>query len=421
MNHFTRIAVLFCLLVTAGLGRCSAQEWTRFRGPNGTGISTAKTIPTQWSETNYNWKTALPGAGHSSPVLWGDKVFVTAADSATKKITEVCVNAATGKILWQESFPFALHDKNDHNTFASGTPAVDEHRVYFCWNDPAHYLLVAMTHDGNKVWEHDLGPYVSQHGGGNSPVVYNDEVILGNEQDGDGFIIAVDSATGKTRWQTPRKSTEAIYSTPCVFDPHGDHPLLIFLSHLNGVSALNPGTGAIEWEVPHVFDKRVVASPVIAAGLIIGACGSGGGGNYVAAVRPGDPAKQTQPAIAYRITHSSPYVPTSVCVENRLFLWSDGGIVSCVDASTGEIRWQERVGGNYFSSPVWVDGRLFGISTRGEVVVLDAGDKFQVLARNSLNEATESTPAIAQGRMYIHTLNHLVSVGGGKTGVPPIP
>src|SRR5262249_50070552 len=141
-------------------------------------------------------------------------------------------------------------------------------------------------------------------------------------------------------------------------------------------------------------------------GLIVGACGSGGGGNYVAAVPPGDTATQTKPTIAYKITHSASYVPTSICVSNRLFLWSDGAIATCADGTTGGINWQERVNGNFFSSPVCVDGRLFGISTRGEVVVLDAGDKFQVLARNQLGEATESTPAVALGRMFIHTLGH---------------
>ncbi len=413
MHNLARFLAALLFLSTA-LREASAQEWTRFRGPNGAGTSTAKTIPTKWNESDINWKTPLPGSGHSSPVLWGDKVFVTSADEKAKQVVELCVNATDGKILWQQGFDFAPHSKNGKNTFASGTPAVDEHRVYFCWNEPTRYMLVALTHDGKKVWEIDLGPYASQHGGGNSPIVYKDMVVLGNEQDGPSFVIAVDSATGKTRWKTPRKTAEAVYSTPCVFDPKGDKPSLIFTSHEHGVSALDPETGAVQWELPNVFDKRVVSSPVIAGKLIIGACGSGGGGNYVAAVKPPEAGITNKPTVAYKISRSAPYVPTSVCMENRLFLWSDGGIASCVDASSGEVRWQERVGGDYYSSPVWVDGRIFGISTRGEVVVLAATDKFEILARNTLGEATESTPAIAHGRMYIHTVHHLVSVGGAK-------
>jgi outer membrane protein assembly factor BamB len=149
---------------------------------------------------------------------------------------------------------------------------------------------------------------------------------------------------------------------------------------------------------------------VLAAGLIIGACGSGGGGNYLVAVRPGGAAKK--PELAYTIRKSAPYVPTSVCVGDRLFLWSDGGIVSCVEAASGEVKWQDRVGGNFFSSPLWVDSRLFCVSTKGEVVVVGASDRFEVLARNPLGEVTHSTPAVAGGRMYIHTTKSLISVGG---------
>jgi outer membrane protein assembly factor BamB len=185
---------------------------------------------------------------------------------------------------------------------------------------------------------------------------------------------------------------------------------LIFTSHTHGVAALDPDSGRVLWELADLFDKRVVSSPVLAAGLIVGACGSGGGGNYLVAVRPGGPEKK--PEVAYTVRKSAPYVPTSVCVGERLFLWSDGGIVSCVQAASGEMKWQERVGGNYFSSPVWVDGRLFCVSTKGEVVVVDASDRFQVLARNPLGEVTHSTPAVAGGRMYIHTTKSLISVGG---------
>jgi outer membrane protein assembly factor BamB len=241
-------------------------------------------------------------------------------------------------------------------------------------------------------------------------------VILANEQDGDSFLIAVDAATGKTRWQTARKSVETAYSTPCVYAPKDGKPALIFNSEGHGISAIDPGTGTVVWEYANAFDKRSVSSPVVAGDLIIGSCGSGGGGNFVVAVRPGDPAKNRKPELAYSLKRSASYVPTSVFVGGRLFVWSDAGIVSCLDAATGEVKWQERAGGNFFSSPVWVDGRLFGVSTRGEVVVVEASDRFQVLARNQLGEQTHSTPAVADGRMYIHTVKHLFSIGGSKVG-----
>jgi hypothetical protein len=395
------------------LVKCSAQEWTRFRGPNGTGISAARTIPTKWGEKDFNWKIELPGAGHSSPVLWGDWIFVTSGDEKTKQVQMICIGARDGKILWQQGFPFTPYSKNGRNTFASGTAAVDKDRVYFCWSDSSHYMLAAFSHEGKKVWDQDLGPYASQHGGGNSPVVWKDQVLLAKEQDGESFLISVEASTGKVRWRTPRKTAEAGYGTPFVSEPNTGKAMLICESHGDGISAIDLDGGAVLWELGDLFDKRVVSSPIMAAGLVIGSCGSGGGGNYVVAVRPGDLTTKAKPQLAYKISHSAPYVPTSVCVGDRLFLWSDGGIVSLVQASSGEVKWQERVGGDYFSSPVWVDGRLFGISTRGEVVVLEASDRFEVLARNNLGEETESTPAVAGGRMYIHTVRHLVSVGGG--------
>ena len=410
--------IFISIFGTAG----NAQEWTRFRGPNGSGVSPAKTIPTIWTEKDINWKAALPGAGHSSPALWGEKVFVTTGDDQGGKFQVLCFGTGDGRMLWQRDFPSKRFPKHNYNTFATSSPATDEHRVYVSWNTPESSALMAFDHAGTLVWKKDLGPYKSQHGGGSSPIVYEDAVILANEQDGGSFLLAVDAATGKTRWQTARKTVETAYSTPCVYAPKDGKAALIFNSEAHGISGIDPITGAVLWEYANAFDKRSVSSPVVAGNLIIGSCGSGGGGNYVVAVRPGDPAKNREPELAYSLKRSAAYVPTSVFAGGRLFVWSDAGIVSCLDAATGEVKWQERAGGNFFSSPVWVDGRLFCVSTRGEVVVVEASDRFQVLARNQLGEQTHSTPAIAGGRMYIHTVKHLVSIGGtraaGATDAP---
>jgi outer membrane protein assembly factor BamB len=157
---------------------CSAQEWTRFRGPNGSGISEAKTIPATWTEKDFNWKVSLPGRGHCSPVLWGTKVFVTTGDNQAGQFEVLCLGATDGRVLWQKAFPFATYPKHDNNSFASSTPAVDGNRVYVCWSVPNRYTLMALTHEGEKVWEKDLGPFVSQHGNGTSPIIYHDNVIL---------------------------------------------------------------------------------------------------------------------------------------------------------------------------------------------------------------------------------------------------
>ncbi len=284
--------------------------------------------------------------------------------------------------------------------------------MYVCWNVPERLTLMALDHAGDIVWDKDLGPFAAQHGGGASPIVCEGQVILANEQRGPSFLIAVDAATGQTRWKTPRKATSASYSTPCLYQPQDGKPALIFASQSHGIYGVEQGSGHVLWELTDAFDKRVVSSPVVAAGLIIGSCGSGGGGNYLVAVRPGVPATSQRADLAYTIRKSAPYVPTSICVGKLLFLWGDDGVVTCVQTASGEVVWQERLGKRFFSSPVCVDGRLFCVSTTGEVVVIAASDQFKLLARNPLGETTHSTPAVAGGRMYIHTTRHLISIGG---------
>ena len=412
MKHFPARCgcILWIVLALPAIG--SGQEWTRFRGPNGSGISAAKTIPSVWTDNDINWKAPLPGPGHSSPVLWGDRVFLTTGDERTNRFWVLCLGIEKGQVLWQEGFPLTPYHRNAFNTVASGSPAVDERRVYVCWSVPGRIVLAAFEHDGRRAWEKDLGPFVSQHGGGASPILYRDKVILANQQDGQSFWIALDAATGETRWKTPRRSAEANYSTPCLYEPGSGKPEVIFTSHSHGISGVDPDTGAVLWELGGVFDKRVVSSPLLADGLVVAACGSGEGGMYLVAVRPGGPAANRKPELAYTVRRAAPYVPTSICVGELLFLWSDDGVVSCLRAATGEVKWQERLGKHFFSSPVCVEDRLFGISTTGEVVVLAASDRFRLLARYALGETTHSTPSVAGGRMYIHTVKHLISIGG---------
>ena len=410
----SRVALILFLIVSIA---AQAQEWTRFRGPNGSGLSDAKTIPTQWSTTDFNWKVALPGVGHSSPVLWGEKVFVTSYDEKVGKFYVLCLNTANGSIRWDKEFALTRSGKHALNSLATSTPAVDADRVYVCRTEPAHITLSALTHGGELVWEKDLGPFDVNHGSGTSPIVHDGMVIFANEQAGESSLIALDARTGTVRWKTPRKSGSGSYSTPCVYQPKQGKAQLVFNSDVYGISGVAPDTGKVLWEFDKAFDKRSVSSPVLAGDFIIGSCGSGGGGNYVVAVRPGDVSTGKKPERGYEVRHSAPYVPTSVCVGDWLYLWSDGGIVSRVNAQTGEVKWQERAGGNFYGSPVCVDGRLFCVSTTGEVVVVAVGEKFEVLARNQLGETTHSTPAVAGGRMYIHTSGQLISVGGK----PPTP
>lgn len=407
-------AWLLCALSLLSLSTSSsAQEWTRFRGPNGTGESEAKTIPASWSDRDYNWKIEVPGIGHSSPVLWGDRLFVLSADPETATRYTLCYDAQTGKKIWEHSFPSQRHQLHKQSSYASGSPTVDAKHVYFAWAAPASITLIAMDHDGKTVWTRDLGPWSSQHGFGTSPILYKDLVILSNSQEvKDGptpacNMQAFDSATGKDRWKTDCNSVNTSYSVPAIFEPKTGAPQLVSTNTGDGIFALDPLTGKRLWSNAF-FDKRTVSSPLVKGDLIFGSTGSGGGGNYLIAAQ----SDGSEPKLAYKIATQAPYVPTSVARGDLLFLMSDGGIATCVDLKSGETHWQKRIGGNYSSSLVRANDKIYCSSMDGEVVVLAADKEFKELGRTSLGEGIRSTPAIADGRMYFRTYSHLMSIGG---------
>lgn len=412
------LALLGSLLASSMVGPLvSAQEWTRFRGPNGAGESETQGIPATWTDADYHWKIALPGVGHSSPVLWGDKIFLLSADPKSASRFMLCVGADDGKLLWKREYPGVPHHLHVRSSYASCTPAVDAEHAYVAWSDPEHTLLVAVDHSGNEAWSLDLGPWVSQHGFGTSPIVYDDLVVIGCTQEPskradmaepkESFVVAVEKKTGKIRWRTERGIDTTSYSVPCVRKNDKGVDELVFCSTAEGFFALDPKTGHENWSLK-AFTMRTVSSPVLAGGLLFGTTGSGGGGNYVVALRPG-----SNPEVAYEIKKEAPYVPTPVAHGELLFLWSDKGIVTCVNAATGKQVWQKRVGGaGYSGSPVRVDDKLYCVDEAGVVVVLSAGNEFQELGRINLNEECRSTPAIAGGRMYLRTVSHLYSLGG---------
>jgi outer membrane protein assembly factor BamB len=237
-----------------------------------------------------------------------------------------------------------------------------------------------------------------------------------HETPGKSFLIAVDRKTGQTRWQTERRTTYAGYSTPCVYEGHGEGPQLIFTSTAHGIMSVDPGTGKVNWEYGQPFMDRTIGSPVLAPGLIFAGHGAGIRASRCLAVRPGSPGQGRAPTLAYEVTKAIPLVPTPLVKDGRLFFWTDDGVVTCLKVASGEVVWRERVGGAYYGSPVYVDGRLYCASKTGEVVVLAAGDKFEVLARVALGEPSFATPAVADGVMYLRTRSQLFSLGG-KTAI----
>ena len=410
MDRLTLALIVLC--VTTAAAR-AGENWPRFRGPNGAGVSD-DVIPARWTDADFAWKTELPGVGHSSPVVWGDRVFVTAADEEAGKRVLLALDATSGKVLWQNAVEFNPFRKHGENSYASSTPAVDDKHVYVSWTTPEQFAVVAVAHDGVEKWRAELGPYKTQHGGGGSPVVIGDHVIVMVDQDKPGsFVAALDRDTGEVKWRTPRASTKHSASTSCVFRPAGGGEQLICASNANGLAALDPATGKVIWEVPDAFRARVVSSPVVAGDLVIGTSGEGGRGQDLVAVRPPAANGDGKAEIAYMITEEPPYVPTPLVYRDRLFTWGDAGAVTCRNSATGEVIWEGKVKGGFFGSPVCAGGKLYCVTKRGEVVVVNAtGDAFEQLARNPLGEASDATPAVANGRMYLRTVGHLICVAG---------
>ena len=412
------LAALAILWVSASQG----QEWTRFRGPNGQGISHAKTIPVKWTEKDYNWKVELPGGGHSSPVLWGEKLFVTSGDRQAGHSVIFALNVSDGKILWQKEYSLKKYRPNKLNSFATSTPTIDADHVYVLWASPEETILAALNHQGTEIWKRTFEGVRCQHGAGSSPIVHNDMVIFTHEHEdkssknAQSVWFAVNRKTGETRWTLDRNTgPKTSYSTPCVYTPTTGTPQLIFNSNSHGMTGVDPATGKVIWEMASAFPARVVSSPVIAGELLIGSCGDGGSGKRLTAIRPGSSDGSIQPKEAYKIDSGHrPYVPTSVAKEGLLFTFHDRGYVSCRRSATGQQLWEEKPAGRFFGSAVWADGKLYCITMDGDVVVIKTAETYKLLAINPLGETSHATPAIAGGRMYLRTYSLLFSVGGKK-------
>ncbi len=387
-------------------------EWARFRGPNGSGLGTAPGVPAEFSESDFNWKIELPGAGHSSPVVWGDRIFVTANPKGTTKRILLCVSAKDGKTLWRKEYETPGYHLNWENSYAASTPAVDAKRVYFHWASPTGSGLVALDQDdGHEVWKVDLGPFVSEDGPGTSPLVFEDMVILHFDQDKPkSFLLAVDANNGRERWRWVHEGTKNSPATPCVFLPKEAPPQIVTSTFTLGLSAVDATTGRLVWRLGGLMKKRCVASPLVTdSGLIVAQCGEGRTDTFVEVVRPS--ADGTSAVKLYEVTRVGAAVPTPVASNGLLFLWKENGFVTCLRAETNEQLWSERVEGSFYGSPVCVNDRLYNMSTRGDLVVIAAAERFQLVGRIPLGEGSNATPAISEGRMYLRTFTHLISVG----------
>jgi outer membrane protein assembly factor BamB len=388
----------------------AADDWPRFRGPNGAGVSDAK-LPASWTDKDVAWKADLPGTGHSSPVVAGGRVFVTAADPKRGKRFVACVSLADGKTAWTKEADTKAYHTHARNSVATSTPAADADRVYCLWTTPEKVTAIAYSHAGEVAWEADLGPYKGNHGAGVSPILVGGVLIVPNDQDNGGSVIGLDAKTGKHLWAVPRKGKNATYSTPCAFEAKGRPTEVLLTNWTIGVTSLDPRTGKQNWSVS-VFDtatqERAIASPVVAGDLVLVTSGFVTGKKEFVALRigPGGPKE------VWRRDREVAYMPTPLVKGDRVYLCSEQGFATCLDVATGKEIWQERLAGTFSASPVCAGGHIYCVSDKGDVFVLAAKDEFEQLARVPLGGPSQATPAIAGGKIVFRTDKCLIAVAG---------
>jgi outer membrane protein assembly factor BamB len=397
-------------------GLADASDWPRFRGPNGTGIAADKDVPVKWTADNILWKTAIPGIGHSSPIVHGGRVFLQSSSSDGKERWLIALDSTTGKILWKTPFAGRNAKKHTLNSLASSTPATDGERVYAVFWDGEHIHLNAYDFkNGKAAWEHDLGSYTSQHGVGHSPMLADGKVILANDQDGTSRLLAFDGRSGEKAWDVERKPFRACYSTPFLQATASGAKELIVASTA-GITGYKPADGSVNWSYTWTFARmplRTVSSPIAAGDLILATSGDGAGDRHIIAVKPGGKGTDSAKLVwENRKKYPLPYVPCLLANGDYLYsVFDKPGFASCHRASTGEEMWSERLAGGFTASPVLVDGKIYAVANDGSAYVFEAAPKFKLLAKNTIGEPVSSTPAVADNHLFIRGREHLFCIG----------
>jgi len=439
MMRLFAVSVVFQILMA---GHVLAENWPQWRGPQGNGVSPEEGLPVRWSsEENVVWKAPLRGVGVSSPVVWGDRVFVTsqlgqgalregdhptlardesvinekplsARDADTSKGTiHFLVEAfhrSDGRRLWdyQVEAEGKLDPVHQKHNLASPSAVTDGERVYAVFGTGQ---VVALDMEGALVWKRNLGeeyaPFEINWGPGSSPTVHQDLLILLCDYAPASYLLAVDKRTGKNVWKVDRGIGRWSYSTPTVVTgPQGDE---LIVNSSERLDAYRPATGEFLW---HTGESNRFPIPVPSAhnGIIYTSRGYRSG-PYMA-IRTGGRGDVTQSHVEWSVPTGAPYISSVVHYQGLLYM-AEAGIVTCVDAQTGERVWQERIGGIFSASPVAGDGRIYFVSETGETVVLAAGREPNVLERNQIDGRLIASPAISNGRLFLRTDDHLVSIG----------
>lgn len=403
------------LLVAAASFSASAEDWPQFRGPTAQGISQEKGLPTEWDpDTNVAWKAEIPGRGWSSPSLSRGKLYLTSAvpvegsGDDELSLDALCVDAATGKILWQtavfEQGPGApkIHSKNSH---ASPTPIAAGDNVFVHFG---HQGTACLDLNGNIQWKTNELKYAPVHGNGGSPELVDGLLIFACDGGSNPFVAALDAQTGKVRWKFDRPGggpKKFAFCTPLTILVDGQKQVVI--PGANSVSALDPQTGREIWRVNY-DGYSVIPRPVYGDGKVF--ISTGYDSPTSMAVRVDGQGDVTDSHVAWKVKKGSPNTPSMLLVGRELYMVSDRGVATCVDAETGEVHWQERVGGNYSASPVYADGYIYLQSEEGTTIVVRANTTFEKVAETGFKERTLASYAVGDGAIFVRTERNLYRV-----------
>lgn len=415
------------------------QNWPQWRGPDANGVSPETGLPLRWGPAeNIAWKVRLPGRGMSTPIIWGDRIFVTSqigsgivevrsaryegpvrSDDGPVTFVLQCFRRQDGKRLWEQRIPAEkpLPPVHAFHNLSTPSPVTDGERVY-AWFGTGQ--LFALTLDGQVVWKRNLGkeysPFRLLWGHGSSPVLYRDYLILLCDHDPAAYLLALDRRTGKEVWKAERGSGLRSYSTPFLVAVGDRHELIV--NSNPRIDAYDPETGRLLWYADG--DCRVPIPVSVSAGGILYASRGYNSGPYMA-IRPGGKGDVSQTSVLWRVPTGAPYVSSLLYYQDLLYMATEVGIVRCIDPKTGQTLWTQRIGGNFSASPVGADGKVYLLNEEGETVVLEARPECVVLARNALNEECRASPAVARGQIFIRSDEHLYCIGvKGRTANPAL-
>jgi outer membrane protein assembly factor BamB len=406
------IAATAALLALLGpLAR--SEDWPQFRGPTGQGISREAKLPSEWSaEKNVVWQQSVPGSGWSSPIVVNGRVYLTSAVPQTgsdQSLEALCLEASSGKMVWQKEVfrqngatAAPIHGKNSH---ASPTPICHGDRLYVHFG---HQGTACLDLAGKILWRNRDFAFQPVHGNGGSPILVDDALIFSCDGAEERFIVALDRNTGKLLWKTDRTGDVArkfSFSTPLAITVKGRKQIVSPGS--DAVSAYDLATGKEIWKVRY-DGYSVIPRPVFGHGLVF-IC-TGFNAPSLLAIRPDGEGDVTATHVAWQTRKGAPLTPSPLLVKDELYMISDNGIASCLDAVTGQVHWQERLGSNYSASPLYGDGKIYFQAEDGTAVVVRAGKRFEQLARNSLAERALASYAASENALFIRTEKRLYRI-----------